>query len=66
MDLPDLDVESDASLDEEFLDNEQVSELLRELGQASEHADEETADDFYEFMTSLTEFDLTGFLDEVV
>ena len=35
-------------------------------GQASEHADEETADDFYEFMSSLTEFDLTGFLDEVV
>lgn len=40
--------------------------FLRELGQASEHANEETADDFDDFMSSLTEFDLTGFLDEVV
>jgi hypothetical protein len=64
--VPDLDVESDASLDEEFLDDKQVSDLLRELVQASEHADEETADDIYKFMSSLTEFDLTGFLDEVV
>ncbi len=58
-------IDASSPLDEEILDDEQVSELLIEIGQASEHVDEESADEFDEFMQSLTEFDLTGFLDEM-
>ena len=65
MELPDLDDDEDDLLEEELLNEEEVSELLLELGKASSHTDEEGADEFDEFMQSLSEFDLTGFLDDI-
>ena len=65
IELPDLDDDEDDLLEEELLNEEEVSELLLELGKASSHTDEEGADEFDKFMQSLSEFDLTGFLDDI-
>ena len=62
MELPDFDDAGDSS--DEALSQEQVDGLLRELREdvASE---DESADDFEAFMASLTELDMTGFLDDM-